>query len=121
MINVTFTSSGSLRFQAELLTGTWADTILSPNIAITPFQLNSFTPTYLDVSSGHTTHVFSTQEDAGDPFLVIRVTNMNGDLEVRVPGQAFVTIPANASALVTYPRASPLVKTTDPATGNVSI
>jgi hypothetical protein len=113
MTNVTFNSTGSLHFLAELLTGIWADTILTANISMTPFQLNAFTPTHLEVLSGHSNHIFTLQEDPGDPFLVIRVTNMNGDLEVRVPGQAFVTIPANTSTLITYPRVSPLVKGSD--------
>lgn len=110
MLDITFVSNTDLRFQAELTTGTWADTTLVANDAGTSFNLNSFSPTYLDVASNQTSHVFRAQEDPGDPFLVIRVTNQSGDLEVRVPGQSYPTIPANSSVVITYPRVGPLVK-----------
>ena len=60
--------------------------------------------------SNQTSHVFRAEEDPGDPFLVIRVTNLNGDLEVRVPGQSYPSLPANSSVDITYPRVAPLVK-----------
>jgi hypothetical protein len=110
MLDITFVSNSSLQFQAELTTGTWVDTSLVANEAGTSLNLNSFSPTYLDVTSNQTSHVFRAQEDPGDPFLVIRVTNQSGDLEVRVPGQSYPTIPANSSVVITYPRVGPLVK-----------
>ena len=110
MLDITFISTGDLRFQAELLAGTWVDTSHVPTVDGTYFNLNSFSPTSLDVMSNQTRHVFRVEEDPGDPFLVIRVTNVNGELEVRVPGQSYPSIPANSSVVITYPRVAPLVR-----------
>lgn len=110
MLDITFVSNTDLRFQAELTTGTWVDTTFVASETGSFFHLNLLSPTFLDVTSNQTSHVFRAQEDPGDPFLVIRVTNQSGDLEVRVPGQSYPTIPANSSVVITYPRVGPLVK-----------
>jgi hypothetical protein len=110
MIDITFSSTAELRFQAELLTGTWVDTLLGADDAGGHFHANSFTTTTIDLASATGPRTIRAQEDAGDPFLVIRVTNHSGDLEVRVPGQSFPTIPANTTVVITYPRVTPLVE-----------
>lgn len=110
MLDITFISTGELRFQAELIAGSWIDTTLVADDSGTSFTQNTLSPTYLDIASTRSSHAFRAQEDAGDPFLVIRVTNQSGDLEVRVPGQSYPSIPANSSVVITYPRVAPLVK-----------
>ncbi|QTN33746.1 hypothetical protein HZ994_15975 [Akkermansiaceae bacterium] len=107
MIEITFTSTVALSLTAELVLGTWAVTTIIANDDGLPINIQSFTPTMLDVNSAKTSHSFQATEDPGDPFLILHVTNTHHtDLDVAVPGQASFTIPPNNSVTITYPRSS---------------
>lgn len=110
MIDITFRCTSELRFRAELIVGTWVDTTLLASPAGPGLNVGYFTLTDLDVSGGRTSHVFRAEEDPGDPFMVLQVTNNAGDLEVTVPGQASVTIPTNNTIVISCPRSSPSIK-----------
>ncbi len=109
MIDISFSCTSDLRFRAELIVGTWVNTTLLASPAGPGLNVEYFTLTILDVSGGRTNHVFRAEEDPGDPFMVLRVTNNAGDLEVTVPGQASVSIPINNTIEIAYPRNSPSI------------
>ena len=103
MLDITFISTGDLRFQSEPLAGTRVDTTHVPTADGTYFNLNPFSPTSLATRPAMSS--VSRKAPA-----ILRVTNFNGELEVSVPGESYPSIPANSSVVITYPRVAPLVR-----------
>ncbi len=110
MIEIKFTSTSELRFDAELITGAWIETIVPATDPATTLRIESFGPQFLSVAGVITSHVFRAAEDSGNPFLVLKVTNNSGDLEIGCPGQASFIIPQGGTTTVLYSRSQPVFK-----------